>query len=80
MKAEPNSRVENGIDVRFSIDDLASKKEPEAWDGIRNHVAKNNLLSTRVGDLAFFYHSNCKTPAIVGTMEIVAECQPDGPS
>lgn len=33
MKAEPESRIENGIDVKFSIDDLASKKEPEPWDG-----------------------------------------------
>lgn len=33
MKAEPESRIENGVDVRFSIDDLAAKKEPEPWDG-----------------------------------------------
>jgi predicted RNA-binding protein with PUA-like domain len=25
------------------------------------------------GELAFFYHSNCKEPGIVGTMEIVQE-------
>jgi len=25
------------------------------------------------GDMAFFYHSNCKVPGIVGTMEIVEE-------
>ena len=29
------------------------------------------------GDLAFFYHSSCKIPAIVGTMEIVEEHSPD---
>lgn len=29
------------------------------------------------GDLAFFYHSNCKIPAIVGIMEIVEEHSPD---
>lgn len=34
MKAEPESRIENGVDVRFSIDDLAAKKEPEPWDGM----------------------------------------------
>lgn len=33
MKAEPESRIEKGVDVRFSIDDLASKTEPEPWDG-----------------------------------------------
>jgi hypothetical protein len=78
MKAEPEPRIENGIDLSFSIDDLAGKKVPEPWDGIRNHVAKNNILAMRKGDLAFFYHSNCKVPGIVGIMEIVGEAIPDG--
>lgn len=33
MKAEPQSRIEKGHDVKFSIDDLAAKTEPEGWDG-----------------------------------------------
>ena len=33
MKAEPESRMEKGVDVKFSIDDLAAAKEPEPWDG-----------------------------------------------
>lgn len=33
MKAEPETRYENGIDVRFSIDDLRAKEKPEGWDG-----------------------------------------------
>lgn len=33
MKAEPESRLENGHDIKFSIDDLAAKTEPEPWDG-----------------------------------------------
>jgi hypothetical protein len=33
MKAEPESRLEKGHDIKFSIDDLASKTEPEPWDG-----------------------------------------------
>jgi hypothetical protein len=33
MKAEPESRIESGVDVRFSIDDLKAKTEPEPWDG-----------------------------------------------
>lgn len=41
MKAEPESRFENGIDVRFSIDDLRAKKEPEGWDGIRAYAGKS---------------------------------------
>ena len=31
----------------------------------------------RKGDLAFFYHSNCKEPGVVGVMRIVAEHSPD---
>lgn len=34
LKAEPASRFENGVDVKFSIDDLAAKTEPEPWDGM----------------------------------------------
>ncbi|KAI5291786.1 hypothetical protein KEM55_008270, partial [Ascosphaera atra] len=33
MKAEPESRLEKGVDVKFSIDDLRSARAPEAWDG-----------------------------------------------
>ncbi|RDW84929.1 hypothetical protein BP6252_02519 [Coleophoma cylindrospora] len=77
MKAEPESRIERGHDIKFSIDDLAAKKEPEPWDGIRAYAARNNLRAMKKGDLAFFYHSSCKVPAIVGTMEIVQEHSPD---
>ena len=34
MKAEPESRMEKGVDVKFSIDDLAAATVPEAWDGM----------------------------------------------
>ncbi|KAI9743326.1 MAG: hypothetical protein M1818_003172 [Claussenomyces sp. TS43310] len=77
MKAEPESRLEKGHDIKFSIDDLAMKREPEPWDGIRSYPARNNLRAMRKGDLAFFYHSSCKVPAIVGVMEIVKEHSPD---
>lgn len=40
MKAEPETRLENGIDVRFSIDDLRAKTEPEGWDGIRAYAGE----------------------------------------
>ncbi|EXJ65165.1 hypothetical protein A1O7_01505 [Cladophialophora yegresii CBS 114405] len=73
MKAEPDSRIEKGHDVKFSIDDLAAKTEPEAWDGVRNPMARNHMRAMREGDLAFFYHSNCSVPGIAGVMRIVAE-------
>lgn len=36
------------------------------------------MHSMKKGDLAFFYHSNCKVPGIAGYMEIVQEHSPDG--
>lgn len=77
MKAEPESRIEKGKDVKFSIDDLRVAKEPEPWDGVRNPVAKKHMQTMRKGDLAFLYHSNCKVPGIAGVMEIVQEHSPD---
>ena len=38
MKAEPESRIEKGVDVKFSIDDLKAKGAPEAWDGKINRA------------------------------------------
>jgi len=46
------------------------------WDGVRNHQASNNLKAMRLGDRAFFYHSN-EGLAIVGVAELVAEYYPD---
>lgn len=40
--------------------------------------ARNNMRTMMKGDMAFFYHSNCKVPGIVGTMEIVQEHSVDG--
>ncbi|POR33303.1 Thymocyte nuclear protein 1 [Tolypocladium paradoxum] len=84
MKAEPETRFENGVDVRFSIDDLRAKTKPEGWDGIRAYAgverwmpARNHMRSMNAGDKAFFYHSNCKEPGIAGTMEIVKEFSED---
>ena len=33
MKAEPETRIEKGKDVKFSIDDLRACKKPTGWDG-----------------------------------------------
>ena len=29
------------------------------------------MRSMKIGDKSFFYHSNCKSPAIVGLMEVI---------
>ena len=46
------------------------------WDGVRNHQAALNLKAMRLGDHAFFYHSN-EGKEIVGIVEIVREAYPD---
>ena len=47
-----------------------------AWDGVRNAQAALNLRAMRVGDRAFFYHSNVGKE-IVGAMAIVGAARPD---
>ena len=41
----------------YSWDDLV-KDGSTYWDGVRNYQARNNLREMKVGDYAFFYHSN----------------------
>ena len=68
MKSEPDT---------YSIDDLQSFVV-DHWDGIRNYQVRNFFRDQmQVGDQAFFYHSNCKVPGIVGTMEIASKAYPD---
>lgn len=53
----------------YSIMDLARDKST-LWDGVRNYQARNFLRLMVPGDLAFFYHSNTKSPGIVGLVQI----------
>ena len=46
------------------------------WDGVRNHRAASNLRKMKVGDRAFFYHSNIGKE-IVGVVAISEEGFPD---
>ncbi len=48
VKSEPHT---------FSFDDLV-RDGKTTWDGVRNHSAAINLRTMKVGDEAFFYHSN----------------------
>lgn len=63
MKSEPQT---------YSLDDLKQERQT-IWDGVRNYQARNFLRQMAVGDLAFFYHSNTKSPGIVGLMKIVTD-------
>uniref|UniRef100_A0A674NZ90 Thymocyte nuclear protein 1 n=1 Tax=Takifugu rubripes TaxID=31033 RepID=A0A674NZ90_TAKRU len=78
MKSEPESRFENGIDVKFGIEDLKTMlDQTSCWDGVRNFQARNFMRQMKKGQLAFFYHSNCKEPGIAGLMKIVKEAYVD---
>lgn len=70
MKSEP---------YEFSIDDLInSEGQTTSWEGVRSYEARNNMRDKMLeGDGVFFYHSNIKSPAIVGTMEVVGKPYPD---
>jgi len=48
----------------------------EAWTGVRNHTAKQNLMDMKKGDRAFFYHSGVGKE-IVGVVEVTREHFPD---
>lgn len=66
MKSEPEV---------FGIDHLkACPNAIDKWDGVRNYQARNMMRDQmKKNDLAFFYHSNCKVPGIVGIIKIVKE-------
>lgn len=68
MKSEPDT---------FSFDDLESRgAKGEAWDGVRNFQARNNMRAMKIGDQGFFYHSN-EGKEIVGILEVIALAHPD---
>jgi predicted RNA-binding protein with PUA-like domain len=70
LKSEPDA---------FSLNDLQSRpNQTEHWDGVRNYQVRNMLRDDiKKGDQAFFYHSSCKVPAIVGVVDIVSDGYPD---
>ncbi len=70
MKSEPYT---------FSIDDLeAAPNQTTQWEGVRNYQARNFMRDEmRPGDPVLFYHSNCKSPGVVGLAEIAGKPYPD---
>jgi len=62
----------------FSIDDLNNApNQITTWDGVRNYQARNFMKQMKLDDLLLFYHSNCKTPGIVGLAKVVKTAYPD---
>jgi len=78
IKSEPESRIEKGVDMKFSFQDLKEEENSTAfWDGVRNYQARNFMRQMKVGQQSFFYHSNTKPPGIIGIVTIVREAYPD---
>ncbi|MDB5901634.1 MAG: hypothetical protein JWM26_512 [Betaproteobacteria bacterium] len=68
IKSEPTT---------YGIDHIA-KDKTTSWGGVRNYQARNFMRDQmKVGDQAFFYHSNCEEPGIVGIVEVSAAAHPD---
>ena len=62
----------------FSFSDLQrTTGSTTSWEGIRNYQARNFLRAMRLGDRAFYYHSNAEPNAIVGVVEVAREAYPD---
>jgi predicted RNA-binding protein with PUA-like domain len=70
MKSEPSEQ---------SVDDLAALPGARTpWFGVRGYAARNFMRDDMtIGDLAFFYHSSCPEPGIVGIVKIVTKSYPD---
>jgi predicted RNA-binding protein with PUA-like domain len=68
IKSEPTT---------YGIEHMARDKKT-AWGGVRNYQARNFMRDQmKVGDRAFFYHSNCDEPGITGIVEVSAPAFPD---
>jgi predicted RNA-binding protein with PUA-like domain len=68
MKSEP--------DV-YSFEDLKKEgRKGVEWHGIRNYLARNNMRQMKIGDKAFYYHSNIGLE-VVGIAEVCALSHPD---
>lgn len=68
FKSEPDA---------WSWDQQVAKGEVgESWSGVRNYTARNHMRAMKLGDRAFFYHSN-QGLAVVGVVEVCALSAPD---
>jgi predicted RNA-binding protein with PUA-like domain len=68
MKSEPSV---------YGIADL-ERDGVTSWEGTRNYQVRNMMRDAMgPGDTAFFYHSSCDEPGVVGTMLISGAAVPD---
>lgn len=61
----------------FSWDEQVTRgAKGEAWSGVRNFTARNNLKQMKKGDKFFFYHTGGERQ-VVGIGEVIREAFPD---
>lgn len=66
MKSEPSA---------YSWQQMA-RDGKTGWTGVRNHQAGSNMKAMKIGDEAFFYHSN-EGREIVGIVRVSKTWRPD---
>ncbi|CAN5322110.1 EVE domain-containing protein [soil metagenome] len=66
VKSEPTT---------YAFEDLV-RDGKTVWDGVRNNAAALHLKAMKVGDQAFFYHSQ-EGKAVVGIAKVAREAFPD---
>lgn len=78
MKAEPDSRIEKGIDVAYPIDKLATATEPEPWDGklnsstLRSSITNADLYRRPKCSCTEQYESHAKRrPSFLLSLELL---------
>lgn len=57
-------------------DQVKAGAKGTGWTGVRNHLAKQQMMAMKLGDRGFFYHSN-EGKEIVGIVEVVKLFHPD---
>ncbi|WOJ88780.1 EVE domain-containing protein [Methylocapsa polymorpha] len=68
IKSEPN---------KWSwVNQVEAGEKGTFWNGVRNHTAKQYLMAMKLGEQAFFYHSN-EGKEIVGIVEVIKLFYPD---
>jgi len=68
LKTEPES---------YSWSDLVKTgKSGDTWTGVRNPIARKNMMLMKKGERAFFYHTGDEKQ-IVGVVEVTREHYPD---
>jgi len=71
MAAAPSHWLMKSEPAKYGFDELV-RDGHTVWDGVRNNQAALYLKAMKVGDRAFFYHSNLGL-AVVGVAEISKE-------